>query len=80
MSFAKKELRTTAFKLSFTPIKMKRTTSFCKQKNCLKKERYLNLINFDNRNAISKISKISKIILRLKRPSGIIFRKIRKFA
>ena len=38
---------------------MKRITFFHKQKNSLKKERYLNLHNFNNRNAITKIKLLS---------------------
>ena len=38
ISFSKKQLRTVASKLSFTLIKMKRTTFFHKQKKSLKRK------------------------------------------
>ena len=53
--FFQKELRTVASKPSFTLIKMKRKNFFSLTKELFKKERYLNLHNFNNRNAIMKI-------------------------
>ena len=53
-SAPKKDLRTVASKPSYTLIKIKRITFFQKQRKSFKKEKYLNLNNFNNRNAITR--------------------------
>ena len=53
-SVLKKELRTAVSKPSYTLIKIKRITFFLKQRKFFKKEKYLDLNNFNNKNAITK--------------------------
>ena len=53
-SVPKKELRTVTSKPSYTLIKIKRITFSQKQRKSFKKEKYLNLNSFNNRNAITK--------------------------
>ena len=53
-SIPKNELRTVVSKLSYALIKIKRITFFQKQRKSFKKEKYLNLNSFNNRNAITK--------------------------
>ena len=53
-SVLKKELRTAVSKPSYTLIKTKRITFFQTKRKSFKKEKYLNLNNFKNRNAITK--------------------------
>ena len=53
-SVPKNELRTVVSKLSYALIKIKRITFFQKQRKSFKKEKYLNLNSFNNRNAITK--------------------------
>ena len=55
ISFPKNELRTAVSKPSYTIIKIKRMTFFS-QRMSFKKEKYLNLNNFNNKNAIAKTS------------------------
>ena len=54
VSVPKKELRTVVSKPSYTLIKTKRITFLQKQRKPFKKEKYPNLNNFSNRNAITK--------------------------
>ena len=54
ISFPKKEPRTVVSKPSYTLIKVNRITSFHTQRKSFKKERYLILNSFNNRNAITK--------------------------
>ena len=53
-SVPKNELRTVVSKLSYALIKIKRITFFQKQRKSFKKEKYLNLNSFNNRNATTK--------------------------
>ena len=54
ISFPKKELRTALSKLSCTLIKIKIITFFQKQRKSFKKEKHLNLNNFNNKNVVTK--------------------------
>ena len=53
-SVPQKELRTAVSKPSYTLIKIKRITFLQKKRKSFKKEKYLNLNSFKNRNAITK--------------------------
>ena len=54
ISSPKKELRTAVSKLSYTLIRIKVISFFHKQRKSFKKEKHLNLNNFNNRNATTK--------------------------
>ena len=54
ISLPKKELRTVVSKPSYTLIKVNRITSFHTQRKSFKKDRYLILNNYNNRNAVTK--------------------------
>ena len=72
--FFQKGAKNCLSKLSFTLTKMKKIAFFSQTKEIFKKERYLNLHNFDNRNAITKIRLSSHDFATSL--SGIIFRNI----